>query len=187
MKVVVDNVAVLGIEFSLLEWLSGLLSSDVVMNLDDSVMQEIAAEKEDSRTERARALAKLQSLKAGLDTLRRLGRHKVEGEKLVALLLHENSNQITVPNFDYVLEVDGAENGVETTEMITDRTSAMRKRSESPAALEPSEQISQFEVPEPSSPLSPFDGGGSFRADESWVNTKRSSVAKKKRAVESWN
>ena len=79
MKIVVDNVAVLGLEFSLLEKLSSLLSSDVVMNLDDSIVQEIAAEKEDSRIERARALSKLQSLEAGLYTLRRLGRHKLEG------------------------------------------------------------------------------------------------------------
>ena len=59
----VDNITVLGMEFSLLDRLRGLLSSDVVMNLDDSVVQETAAETEDSRIERARALSKLQSLK----------------------------------------------------------------------------------------------------------------------------
>ena len=89
MKVVVDNVAVLGIEFSLLERLGGLLSSDVVMNLDDLVVQEIATEKADSRIERARALSKLQSLEAGLYTLRRLGRHKLEGESVIPTMLHE--------------------------------------------------------------------------------------------------
>lgn len=76
MKVAVDNIAVLGIEFCLLERLSEMLSPDIVLNLDDAVVQEIAAEKEDSQIERARALAKLHSLEAGLQTLRRLGRHK---------------------------------------------------------------------------------------------------------------
>ena len=79
MKVVVDNIAVLGIEFCLLEKLSDMLSSDVVMNLDDTVVQEIAGEEEDSQKERVRAFAKLQSLETGLQTLRRLGRHKKGG------------------------------------------------------------------------------------------------------------
>ena len=54
-----DNVTVLDIEFSLLERLGGLLLSDIVMNLNDLVVQEIATEKADSRIERARALSKL--------------------------------------------------------------------------------------------------------------------------------
>ena len=42
------------------------------------------------------------------------------------------------------------------------------------------------EVQEPAEtvePLSPFDGGGSFRSDESWLNnfSKRSSGTKKKK------
>lgn len=89
MKVMVDNVAVLGIEFSLLERLSGLLSSDVVMNLDHSVVEEIAAEKEDSRLERARALSKLQTLEAALHTVRHYGRHKLEGENVSAIMVQE--------------------------------------------------------------------------------------------------
>src|SRR5271155_5069813 len=80
MKVVVDNIAVLGIEFCLLEKLSDMLSSDVVMNLDDTVVQEIAGEEEDSQKETARALAKLQRLETGLQTLRRLRRHKKGGK-----------------------------------------------------------------------------------------------------------
>ena len=84
MKVVVDNVAVLGIEFCLLEKLSDMLSSDVVMNLDDTVVQEIAGEEEDSQKERARALAKLQSLEAGLQTLHRLGRRKKRGKVYIS-------------------------------------------------------------------------------------------------------
>lgn len=48
MKVVVDNFAILGIESCLLERLSDMLSSEVVMGLDDEVVQEIAAEQPDS-------------------------------------------------------------------------------------------------------------------------------------------
>jgi len=66
MKVMVDNFAVLGIEFCLLERLSEMLLSEIVINLDDVIVQEIAAEDEDSQIERVRALTKLQSLKAGL-------------------------------------------------------------------------------------------------------------------------
>lgn len=80
MKVMVDNFAVLGIEFCLLERLSEMLSSGIAMNVDDPIVQEIAAEEEVSQTERARALTKLQSLEAGLLTLRRLGRHKMGGK-----------------------------------------------------------------------------------------------------------
>jgi hypothetical protein len=80
MKVVVDNFATLGVEFCLLERLSDIVSSDVVMDLDDEVVQEIAAEQPDSQIERARALTKLQSLEAGLQTLHRLGRHRLGGK-----------------------------------------------------------------------------------------------------------
>jgi hypothetical protein len=80
MKMVVDNIAVLGIEFCLVEKLSEMLSSEVVMNLDDAVVQEIAGEEEDAQKERARALKKLQSLESGLQDLRRLGRYKQGGK-----------------------------------------------------------------------------------------------------------
>jgi hypothetical protein len=76
MKMVVDNIAVLGIEFCLVEKLSEMLSSEVVMNLDDAVVQEIAGEEEDSQEERARTLKKLQILESALQDLRRQGRHK---------------------------------------------------------------------------------------------------------------
>jgi hypothetical protein len=80
MKMAVDNIAVLGIEFCLVEKLSEMLSSDVVMNLDDAVVQDIAGEEEDSQKERARTLKKLQILESGLQDLCRQGRHKREGE-----------------------------------------------------------------------------------------------------------
>lgn len=60
-----DNFTVFGIKFCLLERLSEILSSETVINLD-AMVQEIAAEDEDSQIERVRALTKLQSLEAGL-------------------------------------------------------------------------------------------------------------------------
>jgi hypothetical protein len=82
MKVVVDNFAILGIEFCLMQRLSDMLSTDVIMSLDDKIVQEIAAERPDSQVERARVLTKLQSLEAGLLTLRRIGRHKLGGKEV---------------------------------------------------------------------------------------------------------
>ncbi len=52
------------------------------MNLEDGVVEEIAAEQPDSQVERARALTKFQSLEAGLQTLRRFGRHKLGGKEI---------------------------------------------------------------------------------------------------------
>jgi hypothetical protein len=79
MKVMVDNFALLGIEYCLLDGLSDILSPDTVMRLDEKLTKEIATETEDSQTERARTLRKLGSLEAGLQTLNRFGRHKTVG------------------------------------------------------------------------------------------------------------
>ena len=80
MKVVVDNFAILGVEFCLLEKLSDMFSSSVVMDLDDKVVEEIAAEQADSQIERDHALTKLQDLEAGLKTLQRLRPLKLDGK-----------------------------------------------------------------------------------------------------------
>jgi hypothetical protein len=45
--------------------LFSVFNSEVVMNLDDEVVEEIAAEQPDYQIERARALTELKSLKAG--------------------------------------------------------------------------------------------------------------------------
>ncbi len=79
MKVIVDNFSVLGIEHCLLDGLSDTFSPDTVMKFDDSLTRKIAAEAEDSQIERGRAIKKLKSLKAGLQTLNRLGRNKPAG------------------------------------------------------------------------------------------------------------
>ncbi|KAL8706330.1 MAG: hypothetical protein Q9201_000613 [Fulgogasparrea decipioides] len=75
MKVLVDNFAVLAIENRLLDSLLETLSPDTVMKLNDRVISDIAAESEDSLTERAGVTKKLEALDAGLQTLNRLGQH----------------------------------------------------------------------------------------------------------------
>ena len=60
----------------LLDGLSDTLSSDTVMKLDDTSTKNIAAEIEDSQIERVRAIKKLKSLEAGLQTLNRFSRSK---------------------------------------------------------------------------------------------------------------
>ncbi len=79
MKVLVDNVAVLVIEYCLLDGLSDLLSPGVVLRLDENLIRDIAVETADSQTERAGVLRKLKSLEAGLQTLGRLDIHKPAG------------------------------------------------------------------------------------------------------------
>lgn len=60
----------------LLDGLPDTLSPDTVMKLDDTSTKNIAAETEDSQIERARAIKKLKSLEAGLQTLNRFSRSK---------------------------------------------------------------------------------------------------------------
>ena len=80
MEVAVDSFAILGIESCLLEKLCNMFSSEVVMDLDDEIVEEIAAEQQDSKNERARTLTKLQRLETGLQTMRRIGRHNLGGK-----------------------------------------------------------------------------------------------------------
>ena len=81
-KVLVDNFAVLGIENCLLNSLLETLSPDTVIKLDEYVISDIAAESEDSLTERARVTKKLKSLESGLQILNRLGRYKPAGRSV---------------------------------------------------------------------------------------------------------
>ncbi|KAK3669799.1 hypothetical protein LTR78_010316 [Recurvomyces mirabilis] len=76
MKTLVDNIAVLGIESCLLEGLKDAFTAQTVMNLEDGLVQKIAAETQDSVTERTRTEEKLRILKDGLHTLNRYRRSK---------------------------------------------------------------------------------------------------------------
>ncbi|KAL9616956.1 MAG: hypothetical protein Q9160_008226 [Pyrenula sp. 1 TL-2023] len=83
-KKIVDDFSVLAIEECLLTKLPGLLSPEVIMELDDETIESIAAETEDSKTERARATEKLNGLRKTLDHLRRLSRHRRGGWSFLA-------------------------------------------------------------------------------------------------------
>ncbi len=78
-KTVVDNFAVLAIEFCLLSTLPSILSPKIIDDLDDSTIQEIAAETTESQAERTRLTEKLINLDVALKALHRLDRHKPIG------------------------------------------------------------------------------------------------------------
>ena len=88
MKMLVDNFAVLGIESCLVEPLADILSPETIMRLPDETIQEIAAESDDARDERSRAVSKLNSLEAGLRTLNHIRRLRLGGELHLPLLAH---------------------------------------------------------------------------------------------------
>ncbi|KAK3612890.1 hypothetical protein LTR22_028403, partial [Elasticomyces elasticus] len=78
MKIVVDNFAVLGAEFCLLEQFTTLFTPEVVTQLEDSLIRDIAAEREESVQERAGTMEKLQVLEDGLAVLNRYRRQRIE-------------------------------------------------------------------------------------------------------------
>ena len=76
MKVLVDSFAVLAMEHCLMDSLSEVFCPARVMEMDDSMVYNIAAESHNSQIERARVNEKMRSLKAGLQTLKRLDQQK---------------------------------------------------------------------------------------------------------------
>ncbi|KAK4891333.1 hypothetical protein LTR49_028673 [Elasticomyces elasticus] len=78
MKIVVDNFAVLGAEFCLLEQFTTLFTPEVVTQLEDSLIRDIAAEREESVQERVGTMEKLQVLEDGLAVLNRYRRQRIE-------------------------------------------------------------------------------------------------------------
>ena len=79
MKTLVDNFSVLSIEKCLLQKLPEMFTPEIVMDLDDAQIESIAAESEESQTERNRATEKLNVLQSTLKVLQSLDRHKVSG------------------------------------------------------------------------------------------------------------
>ena len=76
MKVLVDDVAVLAMEYCLMDGLSEIFCPAMVVQMEDRVVNGITTESHNSRTERARVVEKLESLKAGLQALNRLDHQK---------------------------------------------------------------------------------------------------------------
>lgn len=75
----VDNIAVLGVECCLLEGLKSAFTAHTVMCLGDDMVQKIATENQESATERTRTQEKLRTLENGLHILTRYRRSKQEG------------------------------------------------------------------------------------------------------------
>ncbi|KAK0890676.1 hypothetical protein LTR91_022708 [Friedmanniomyces endolithicus] len=82
MKTLVDNIAVLGIESCLLEGLKDAFTAQTVMGLKDDMVQKIAAEDQDSVTERTRTQEKVRILEDGLRTLNRYRRSKHQDSEM---------------------------------------------------------------------------------------------------------
>jgi hypothetical protein len=80
MKTMVDNFSALAVEKCLVKRLPDLLSPKTIMTLDDETVTRIAAEREESKIERARVTDKLKVLESALVVLRSLDRHKLIGE-----------------------------------------------------------------------------------------------------------
>ncbi|KAI6374390.1 hypothetical protein MCOR25_003179 [Pyricularia grisea] len=74
LKRIVDDVSVLAIESCLLSKLEGLLSLDIICDLDDYMVRHIAGESDEVTMERARAAEKLHVLEAGAAELKALQR-----------------------------------------------------------------------------------------------------------------
>jgi hypothetical protein len=71
---------VLAVEKCLVKRLPDVLSPKTIMHLDDATVTQIAAETEELRLERSRAMQKLKVLESALVLLRGLDRHKVVGQ-----------------------------------------------------------------------------------------------------------
>ena len=85
MKVLVDDIAVLAMEYCLMDGLSEVFCPATVMEMDDSMVNSIATESHSSQIERARVIEKLQSLEAGLHTLNRLDQQKEMGGRALSM------------------------------------------------------------------------------------------------------
>lgn len=80
MKTLVDNFSVLSIEKCLLQKLPSMFTPEIVLGLEDNQVESIAAESEESLTERNRATEKLTVLEKTLKILQGLDRHKTAGK-----------------------------------------------------------------------------------------------------------
>ncbi|MCJ1467777.1 hypothetical protein MMC07_006402 [Pseudocyphellaria aurata] len=133
MKVIVDNFAVIGVEYCLLDRLSDIFSPETVMRFDDDLVSKIAAETEDSQNERARVIKKLKILGGGLQILNSLGpikpaegpsedtldRFDLDWEKMGVQTLNfvgrikpaegQSKEDFGLPDGDEAVEVDEAE------------------------------------------------------------------------------
>jgi hypothetical protein len=116
LKTLVDNIAVLSIESCLLGALKEAFTARMVMNLDDDTVQKIAAENQESVTERKRTQEKLRILETGLRTLKRYRRSQHQSIKLpLGRLGAEPLRQLT-GNTDFETSEQADSNDIERYE-----------------------------------------------------------------------
>jgi hypothetical protein len=96
MKTLIDDFSVLAVEKCLLQQLPELFSPKTVISLDDTLTARVAAETDESRTERAEIVQKLRVLETALIMLRSLARSQTFGRTSqfsVPLVIH----RLTIP------------------------------------------------------------------------------------------
>ncbi|KAK6435688.1 hypothetical protein LTR95_008123 [Oleoguttula sp. CCFEE 5521] len=102
LKMLVDNVAGLGVESCLLEGLQSAFTAHTVMCLGDDVVQNIATELQESASERSRTQEKLRTLDNGLHILTRYRRSKQEGWETSAVDESTNIEQVFAVDNDAI-------------------------------------------------------------------------------------
>ncbi|KAK5262724.1 hypothetical protein LTR96_011770, partial [Exophiala xenobiotica] len=94
-KKFVDDFSNFAVEVSFLKPITTIFSSQVVDTLQDSVIEDIAAEDESSRLERQLLEEKVAALRKLLEHLRRLDRHHLSGSIVQTNLLRQRLTLLT--------------------------------------------------------------------------------------------
>jgi hypothetical protein len=76
LKYVTDDFAIHTIEECLMQMLEGIFTTTTVIELEESVIEDIAAETEESKRERASSTRKKEILEEALKVLHHLDRHR---------------------------------------------------------------------------------------------------------------
>jgi hypothetical protein len=94
LKTFVDDISILAVERCLLKRVPELLSPKTIVSLDDTQISSIAAETEDSRSERTQTTRKLEVLTNAHLTLRKLYRSGASGmsQRVTVMLRKSYSN-----------------------------------------------------------------------------------------------
>ena len=180
MKIIVDNVGALGVEFCLLDNLTNAFTPEVVALLDDDVIKKIAAESEESMQERVRAEKKLRVLNNSFQTLSRFRRSKHNGLSFSA----NSPDEVLMSHLEPISILS-------QTVHVTHRDSGSEQMATTPDGQEGAENFTHLDSEGQSlddvvtfgtsnGQLSPFDKSGNFRADDSWFSRVSSPPKKKK-------
>jgi hypothetical protein len=86
LKFVIDDFSIHAVEECLLNKIPGIFTPEIVISLEDAIIEDIAAETEESKVERSNTVNKKQILERALVVLHRLDRHKPKGTQRFALL-----------------------------------------------------------------------------------------------------